>query len=86
MAKIFHSVTLSPDTDSMRVQDYTEFDGEEDGRIVAETILERFGSKQDAFDECLLMLIIASPKNDMTTITGCLAALRYMRKNGWDKP
>lgn len=77
-----HVTTMTLGSHSYSQESHAEF-SKSDGPSLAEAFLKQFGTKYDAYDECLTMLIVASAKSDLTTINGCMAARRYMRKNKW---
>lgn len=88
MSEFVQRVTVAPSSSGgapvASSSSYWEFN-EKDAEIIAEHVLSEVDTKEEAYEECKDLLLLAAVRQDRTSMNGFLAAKRYMRRNGWNK-
>lgn len=74
--------TLTITEDHAVRSSYREFNVEQDGSVLATALVEEYGSKEAVLEEMLYMTIIASARDDKTTLNALSCVRKYWRAQG----
>lgn len=74
------TLTIDFGNESATRRTHHEFDSDEDGEMLANALIETYGSKEAALEEMMYMTIVAACRDDRTTINGLAAARKYWRQ------
>jgi hypothetical protein len=80
LSQYIETLTVNSADGSGVRKSYHEFDSDDDGKTIADALIDEFGSKEAAIEEMLYLTIVAATRDDRTTLNALSCARKYWRK------